>query len=68
VLLNGHYGIPNWFFGKYRVAYWNKFKKPPEQPKYASMPAAVFPTWWIDQGAEAKISQEQQQQQQVKQQ
>ena len=37
VLLNGHYGIPNWFFGKYRVAYWNKFKKPPEQPKYASI-------------------------------
>jgi microcin C transport system substrate-binding protein len=61
VLLNGYYGIPNWYFGKYRVAYWNKFKKPPEQPKYASIPAAVFPTWWIDQGAEAKISQEQQQ-------
>jgi microcin C transport system substrate-binding protein len=61
VLLNGYYGIPNWFFGKYRVAYWNKFKKPPEQPKYASIPAAVFPTWWIDEGAEAKIGQEQQQ-------
>jgi microcin C transport system substrate-binding protein len=56
VLLHGYYGVALWYFGKYRVAYWNKFGKPPEQPAYASMPAAVFPMWWIDAGAEQKLS------------
>jgi microcin C transport system substrate-binding protein len=64
VLLHGYYGIPLWYFGKYRVAYWDKFRRPPEQPKYASMPAAVFPIWWIDPEAEQKLSQELQKPQQ----
>ncbi|MBM3548445.1 MAG: ABC transporter substrate-binding protein [Alphaproteobacteria bacterium] len=60
VLLHNYYGIPNWYSGMYRVAYWAKFKKPPTQPKYASQPATVFPTWWIDPEAEAQIAQKRQ--------
>ena len=62
VLLNSYYGIPNWYSGMYRVAYWNKFKKPPNQPKYASMPTSVFGMWWIDSTADATIQTKQQQQ------
>lgn len=61
VLLNSYYGIPNWYSGMYRVAYWNKFRKPPTQPKYASMPTSVFGMWWIDPGADASIQAKQQQ-------
>jgi microcin C transport system substrate-binding protein len=60
VLLHGWYGVPCWYFGKYRVATWTKFGMPPPQPLYASMPAAVFPTWWIDADAERKLSAAQQ--------
>jgi microcin C transport system substrate-binding protein len=56
VLLNNYYVIPNWYSGMYRVAYWNKFKKPPTQPKYASMPASVFGMWWIDPASDQAIA------------
>ncbi|MBV8650492.1 MAG: ABC transporter substrate-binding protein [Alphaproteobacteria bacterium] len=62
VLLQGYYGVALWYFGKYRVAYWNKFGRPPEQPPYASTPASVFPDWWIDTTADQKLSAAQQQQ------
>jgi microcin C transport system substrate-binding protein len=60
VLLQGYYGITAWYFGSYRVAYWNKFGKPPEEKLYAGLVASVFPMWWIDTGAEQKISAAQQ--------
>jgi microcin C transport system substrate-binding protein len=59
VLLNNYYVIPNYYSGMYRVAYWNKFKKPPTQPKYASMPASVFGMWWIDPAADQAIAKKQ---------
>jgi microcin C transport system substrate-binding protein len=43
VLLWNHYIVPNWHYGYFRVAYWNKFKKPEIQPKYA----LGFFNWWI---------------------
>jgi microcin C transport system substrate-binding protein len=64
ILLHGYYGVALWYFGKYRIAYWNKFGKPPTQPDYASTAASVFPDWWIDTGAEQKLSAVQQQPQQ----
>jgi microcin C transport system substrate-binding protein len=59
VLLFGYYVVPNWYSDYYRVAYWNKFGKPKEQPKYAGDAAAVIGDWWIDPSSEQQISQRQ---------
>ena len=59
VLLFGYYVVPNWYSDYYRVAYWKKFGKPKEQPKYASSASAVIGDWWIDSASEPQISQEQ---------
>src|SRR5579875_620935 len=45
VLLQGHYVIPNWYLGSFRVAYWNKFGHPKPNPPYA----LALNTWWYDQ-------------------
>ena len=52
VLLSGHYVIPNWHIRSFRVAYWNKFSRPPATPKYA----LGFDTWWFDSDKAAKLS------------
>ena len=45
VLLWNHFVIPNWHIDKYRIAYWNRFGRPPAAPKYS----LGFPdTWWLD--------------------
>ncbi len=44
VLTFGYYVIPNWHINTFRVAYWNKLKKPKISPKYD---LGLF-TWWID--------------------
>ena len=48
-LLSGHYVIPQHHILVDRVAYWNKFGRPPKQPKYGMDLYA----WWID-AAKAK--------------
>jgi len=54
VLLWGHYLIPNWHLQLFRVAYWNKFSRPPISPKYD----LGFDTWWIDPEKEAALARE----------
>jgi microcin C transport system substrate-binding protein len=44
VLLWGHYVIPNWHTRTFRVAYWDKFGRPAETPRYA----LGFNNWWVD--------------------
>ncbi len=44
MLLWGHYVIPHWHIRSFRVAYWDKFGRPPANPKYD----LGFNTWWID--------------------
>jgi microcin C transport system substrate-binding protein len=44
VLLWGHYVIPHWHTDVFRVAYWNKLRRPVISPKYA----LGFETWWVD--------------------
>ncbi|HEY3068459.1 MAG TPA: extracellular solute-binding protein [Methylomirabilota bacterium] len=43
VLLWGHYVIPHWHLGAYRVAYWDKFGRPAISPKYS----VGLDTWWV---------------------
>lgn len=43
VLLWGHYVVPHWYSGVYRVAYWNRLRRPETVPPYA----LGFDSWWI---------------------
>jgi microcin C transport system substrate-binding protein len=51
VLLWEHIVIPQWHIAKFRVAYWNKFSRPPIIPRYS----LGFDTWWIDPKKNAKL-------------
>jgi microcin C transport system substrate-binding protein len=51
VLQWGYYVIPQYHLPDYWVAYWNKFRHPQTNAKYA----LGLETWWIDTGAEQTI-------------
>jgi microcin C transport system substrate-binding protein len=51
VLQYGYYVIPNFHLAAFRVAYWDKFRRPAISPKYA----LDFDTWWVDPTAEKSI-------------
>ena len=51
VLQYGYYVIPNFHLSAFRVAYWDKFRRPAISPKYA----VGLDTWWIDQTAEQSV-------------
>lgn len=42
VLLNGYYCIPHWYIRQHRLAYWNRFQRPPVTPPYI----LGFQDWW----------------------
>ncbi|MBR0647380.1 extracellular solute-binding protein [Plastoroseomonas hellenica] len=44
VLLWQNYVIPNWHSRTFRIAYWDKFGRPPRNPRYA----LGLDTWWIE--------------------
>ncbi len=45
VLLWGHYVIPHWNIGAYRITYWDKFGQPKITPKYGFDMTSL---WWVD--------------------
>lgn len=51
VLLWGHYVIPHWNIGLYRIAFWNKFGQPQVTPKYGLDPTSL---WWSDAAKDQK--------------
>ncbi|HEU0155483.1 MAG TPA: extracellular solute-binding protein [Stellaceae bacterium] len=51
VLQYGYYVVPNYHLSAFRVAYWNKFRRPATSPKYA----LGLDTWWIDPAAEHTV-------------
>jgi microcin C transport system substrate-binding protein len=51
VLQYGYYVIPNFHLAAFRVAYWDKFRRPAVSPKYA----LGFDTWWVDPNAEKSV-------------
>ncbi|MDD3182849.1 MAG: extracellular solute-binding protein [Alphaproteobacteria bacterium] len=53
VLLWGHYVIPHWNSGVFRIAYWNKFGQPAITPKYGLDPNSL---WWFDQEKASKLT------------
>jgi len=52
VLLWNFYVVPQWTYGKVRIARWDRYGRPAEMPKYG---LAAFPTiWWWDAEKAAK--------------
>ncbi|MGH7048489.1 MAG: ABC transporter substrate-binding protein, partial [Stellaceae bacterium] len=51
VLQYGYYVIPNFHLAAFRVAYWDKFRRPAISPKYA----LGLDTWWVDPAAEKSV-------------
>ncbi len=51
VLQYGYYVIPQFHLAAFRVAYWDKFRRPAISPKYA----LGFDTWWVDPSAAKSV-------------
>jgi microcin C transport system substrate-binding protein len=53
VLVWGYYLVPHWHAANLRLAYWDKFGIPPEQPSYIGVD---IDSWWIDTEKEAALN------------
>ncbi len=51
VLQYGYYLIPQYHLSAFRIAYWDKFRRPAVSPKYA----VGLDTWWVDPSAEKSV-------------
>ena len=51
VLQYGYYVVPQFHLGAFRVAYWDKFRRPEVAPKYG----LGIDSWWVDPKAEQAI-------------
>lgn len=47
VLRAGHYWVSQWHRAAYRIAYWDKFARPPIAPRYQR---GIIDTWWSAPG------------------
>ena len=54
VLRSKQIWVPNWYSGKFLIAYWDVFGRPPEQPLYSRGDAY----WWFDQAKFDKLKAE----------
>jgi len=53
VLLWNQFVIPHWYIRSFRVAYWDKFGRPPRNPRYA----LALDSWWIEQARAGEVEQ-----------
>ncbi len=53
VLRAGHYWVSHWYNDSHRLAYWNKFSRPPIKPRYHR---GIIETWWYDAEKAAKLA------------
>ncbi|PWG61434.1 extracellular solute-binding protein [Sediminicurvatus halobius] len=51
VLQYGFYAVPNWHTDVYRVAYWDRFGRPPQNPPYG----LALDTWWYDEDKAERV-------------
>ena len=57
VLLWGHYTIPHWYSGNFRVVHWDKFGKPALSAPYTGDYFVMPYTWWYDAEKAARLEQ-----------
>lgn len=48
VLLHHNYAVPQWYNQNHRIAYWNKFSRPPISAAFDSAFEVNLSTWWLD--------------------
>ncbi len=53
VLRAGHYWVPHWYKASHHVAYWDKFSRPEEKPRFDR---GVLDTWWFDEAKAANLA------------
>lgn len=53
VLQWNYYVVPQWHFGAWRLAWWNKLEKP---AKLSDITPGITDTWWVKPGAEAPLA------------
>ena len=53
ILLFEHLVVMQWYFDQTRIAWWNKFEKPPTQPSYRGWDPH---SWWINTTKEAELN------------
>jgi microcin C transport system substrate-binding protein len=53
VLLWNDYMVPQWHSRTFRVAYWDKFGRPPRNPRYA----LALDSWWVERAREGTVEQ-----------
>ena len=53
VLRAGHYWVPHWYKASNNVAYWDKFSRPDEKPRFDR---GILDTWWYDEAKAAKLA------------
>ena len=59
VLLWGWHVVPHWHSRVFRVAYWDKFGRPPRNPRHA----LALDSWWIEQARVGTVEEGRRQQQ-----
>lgn len=52
VLRAGHYWVPHWYKAAHHVAHWDKFGRPPMQPRYDR---GITHTWWYAADKAARL-------------
>lgn len=45
------YTIPNWYIDRFRVAYWDRFGRPEDNPPYG----LALDSWWVDPERAARV-------------
>jgi microcin C transport system substrate-binding protein len=53
VLRAGHYWVPHWYKASNNVAYWNKFSRPAQKPRFDR---GILDTWWYDEAKADKLA------------
>jgi microcin C transport system substrate-binding protein len=51
VLLWHNFVVPHWHIQSFRVAYWDKFGRPPRNPRYD----LGLDSWWVERGREGAV-------------
>lgn len=52
VLRAKHIWTPHWFKASHSIAYWDRFGRPDEKPRYSR---AILDTWWVDPARDAAL-------------
>jgi microcin C transport system substrate-binding protein len=52
VLRAGHYWVPQWYKAAHNIAYWDKFQRPAQKPRYDR---GILDSWWYDADKAAKL-------------